>query len=278
MTPPLPIAILGFGTMGRAIAARLLHAGLIQADALRCTARHDPPPGSEALPSIAVGADNVDAARGARVILLCTKPKTVVDVVSELGRAGVFDDDPLVISIAAGVSTRMIEDAAGTHAAPPRVVRAMPNTPARIGQGMTVLAPGRAATGADLATARELFAVLGRVVVLDEEHMDAATGLSGSGPAFIYVVIEALSEGGVMVGLPRAVATEMAAQTVLGAASMVLQTGKHPAALKDEVTTPAGCTISALMAMEDGRLRSVLARGVEEAARTAAGLGKKREG
>lgn len=274
MTLPTPVAILGFGTMGRAIAARLLQAELVGLEDLRCTARHEAPLGSDPLPSLHVGGDNVAAARGARVILLCTKPKTVAGVVSELDAAGVFADRPLVVSIAAGVSTTSIEGASRT---PIRVVRAMPNTPARIGKGMTVLSPGRLAGPEDLATVRRLCEVLGRVVVLDEEHMDAATGLSGSGPAFLYVVIEALSEGGVMVGLPRAIATEMAAQTMLGAASMVLETGKHPAALKDEVTTPAGCTISALMAMEDGRLRSVLARGVEEAARTAAGLGKTKD-
>ncbi len=154
-----------------------------------------------------------------------------------------------------------------------RIGRAIPNTPCQIGEGMTVVAPGARATEDDLDAALMIFRPLGRALRLDEEHMDTVTGLSGSGPAFVYVIIEALSEGGVMMGLPRSVATELAAQTVKGAARMVLDTGRHPAALKDDVTTPAGCTISALLMLEDGRLRSVLARGVQEAARSAAGLG-----
>ncbi|HCP45257.1 MAG TPA: pyrroline-5-carboxylate reductase, partial [Deltaproteobacteria bacterium] len=175
------------------------------------------------------------------------------------------------VSIAAGVSTADLEEAGGEAL---RVVRAMPNTPCLVQEGMTVVCGGSRSSVDDLSTAESLFRPLGRVRRLDEEHMDAVTGLSGSGPAFLYVIIEALSEGGVMTGLPRDVATEMAAQTVRGAASMVLETGRHPAALKDDVTTPAGCTISALLSLEDGRLRSVLARGVQEAARAAAGLGE----
>jgi pyrroline-5-carboxylate reductase len=150
----------------------------------------------------------------------------------------------------------------------------MPNTPCRIGEGMSVVSGGAHALEADLLVAEAVLRPLGRVLRLDEEHMDAVTGLSASGPAFVYVIIEALAEGGVMVGLPRDVATELAAQTVQGAARMVLETGRHPAALKDDVTTPAGCTISALLALEDGKLRSVLARGVQEAARSASMLGK----
>ena len=138
---------------------------------------------------------------------------------------------------------------------------------------MVVLCPSEAAGPDHLELAGQLFKELGLVRTLGEEHMNAVTGLSGSGPAFVYLIIEALSEGGVMVGLPRQIATELAAQTVAGAADMVLQTGRHPAALKDDVTTPAGCTISALLTLEDGSLRSVLARGVQEATRAASGLG-----
>ncbi len=138
---------------------------------------------------------------------------------------------------------------------------------------MTVLSGGTYAGEQVLDTAERIFRALGRVVRLDEEHMNAVTGLSASGPAFLYVVIEALSEGGVMMGLSRKVATELAAQAAAGAAQMVLETGRHPAELKDEVTTPAGCTISALLSLEDGKLRSVLARGVQAAANAAAKLG-----
>jgi pyrroline-5-carboxylate reductase len=218
-----------------------------------------------------VGVDNVLAVAGADVVLLCTKPKQATQVVEELAQAGALDHGPLLVSIAAGVWTSQLEAAAGDSGL--RVVRAMPNTPCLIGHGMVVLSPGSQASEADLDIAETMFRPLGRVTRLDEEHMNAVTGLSGSGPAFVYVIIEALSEGGVMTGLPRKVATELAAQTVAGAARMVLDTGRHPAALKDDVTTPAGCTISALLSLEDGRLRSVLARGVQEAARSAAGLG-----
>ncbi len=150
----------------------------------------------------------------------------------------------------------------------------MPNTPCLIGEGMTALAPSAEATEADLELARGIFGVVGRVVVLDEKHMDAVTGLSGSGPAFACVILEALADGGVMMGLPRAVAVELAAQTVQGAARLVLETGEHPAALKDRVTTPAGCTIAGLFKMEEGRIRSTLARTVQEATRVASGLGE----
>jgi len=174
------------------------------------------------------------------------------------------------------VSAAQIEAAAreGEEDHAVRVVRAMPNTPCRIGEGMTVVSAGAHARPEDVALAEQIFRPLGRVIALDPEHMDTVTGLSASGPAFVYVIIEALAEGGVMMGLPRRVATELAAQTVQGAARMVLETGRHPAELKDDVTTPAGCTISALLLLEDGKLRSVLARGVQEAARSAARLAR----
>ncbi len=267
----LTVAVLGTGTMGRALGMGIVEAGVVGKDAVAGTVKH----AREAeevrgLVSFEVGTDNVAAAAGASVLLLCTKPHVAAQVLSDLDDAGGLDHDPLVISIAAGVSTGALQAAVGR---PLRVIRAMPNTPCLIGEGMVVLSGGAHATDDDLGLAERLFAPLARVLRLDEEHMNTVTGLSGSGPAFVYVIIEALSEGGVMMGLPRKVATELAAQTVKGAARMVLDTGRHPASLKDDVTTPAGCTISALLSLEDGRLRSVLARGVQEAARSAAGLG-----
>ena len=265
------VAILGTGTMGRALGTGLINAGVITPDRVRGTVRHeserDIVAGKVDFP---ITTDNETAVGDAQVILLCTKPKTAAELLRALSAAGALDHEPLLISICAGVSIDTLEDATEGKA---RVVRAMPNTPCRIGEGMTVVSGGARATDEDIDTALQIFRTLGRALVLDEEHMNTVTGLSGSGPAFVYVIIEALSEGGVMMGLPRSVATELAAQTVKGAARMVLETGKHPAALKDDVTTPAGCTISALLALEDGRLRSVLARGVQEAARSAAGLG-----
>ena len=152
------------------------------------------------------------------------------------------------------------------------VVRAMPNTPCLIRKGMTAVARGRHAGDSHLETARQIFATLGRCLILDERHMDAVTGLSASGPAYLYVVIESLAEGGVKVGLPRDVATELAAQMVLGAASMVLESGEHPAKLKDVVTTPAGCTIDGLLELEEGGLRVTLIKSVVRATERARDL------
>lgn len=273
MSEGMRIAVLGAGTMGRALTSGLLASGEARAGDIVATTRHGEraAQAAEAL-GIEVHTDNIAAARGADRILLCMKPFAIAGVLRELAEAGALEHDPLLISIAAGIATRELEAAAIQDR---RIVRAMPNTPCLVGAGMTVLSAGAHAGDDDLGRAERIFAPLGRVVRLDEEYMDAVTGLSASGPAFIYVVIEALAEGGVMTGLPRRVATELAAQAVSGAARMVLETGRHPAALKDEVTTPAGCTISALLALEDGKLRSVLARGVQEAARAAAGLGRK---
>lgn len=266
------IAVIGTGTMGQALSAGMLREGVVLPEQVIGTVKHEREAESvRARVDFEIGTDNVLAAAGADVILLCTKPKQAGQVVSELAKGGALDGSPMIVSIAAGVSTRELEQAASHLDL--RVVRAMPNTPCLIGEGMVVLSRGKFAEESDLDVAETLFQPLARVLRLDEEHMDAVTGLSGSGPAFIYVIIEALSEGGVMAGLPRRVATELAAQTALGASKMVLDTGRHPASLKDDVTTPAGCTISALLSLEDGRLRSVLARGVQEAARTAAGLG-----
>lgn len=266
------VAILGTGTMGRALGQGMVKAGVIDSDRIRGTVKHQRElEQAAARVDFEVGTDNAAAVRDADIVLLCTKPRDARPLLADLAAAGALGHEPLLISIVAGVSTAELEAAAGGS---PRVVRAMPNTPCLVGAGMVVLTSGSRADDGDLDLARAVFGPLGRVLCLDEEHMDAVTGLSGSGPAFVYVIIEALSEGGVMTGLPRAVATEMAAQTVHGAARMVLDTGRHPAALKDEVTTPAGCTISALLSLEDGRLRSVLARGVQEAARSAASLGQ----
>lgn len=265
------LAILGLGTMGRAMANGLLEAGAVKAANLRATVKH--PEHAERLSAslpFAVGTDNVEAATGADVLLLCVKPKGACALIRELSDSGALDHAPLLLSVCAGVTTAQLEEAAGREL---RVARAMPNTPCLIRQGMTVVSPGAHASPEDVQLALSIMEPLGRALSLDEEHMDAVTGLSASGPAFVYVIIEALAEGGVMVGLPRKTATELAAQMVLGASTMVLETGKHPAELKDQVTTPAGCTISALMALEDGKLRSVLARGVQEAARAAAALG-----
>jgi pyrroline-5-carboxylate reductase len=172
----------------------------------------------------------------------------------------------LVISVAASVPTEMIERALEQEVP---VVRAMPNTPCVLGAGMTALCKGKFATRQHLETATKFFDAVGRTVVVDEKHMDAVTGLSASGPAYIYIILESLAEAGVKVGLPRDVATLLAAQTTMGAARVVLETGDHPALLKDAVTTPAGCTIDGIMELEEGKLRVTLIKAVVKAVQRA---------
>jgi pyrroline-5-carboxylate reductase len=263
------IAIIGSGTMGRTIAAGLLESGKVKARQVRAAARTKASAErfGKDLPVVCT-TENAKAAEGADLVILCVKPKDVARAIETLGLGR---KRPLVLSIAAGISTSFLEGLLGDDTP---VLRAMPNTPCLIGKGMTVLAKGSHATDEHIALATEVFAPLGRVLELEEKHMDTVTGLSASGPAFIYIIIEALADGGVMRGLPRHVATTLVAQMTLGAAEMVLTTGRHPAALKDDVTTPAGCTIAGILALEDGRIRSVLARGVETAARVAGELGK----
>ena len=267
---PKTIAVLGTGTMGEAIINGLVGAGHPRASLRSTTRTAESAQALGARLGIAVGTDNPAAARGADVIVLALKPMNIVPVCRLLHEQGAVQKGALVVSIAAGVAIAALEAELGGGTA---VIRAMPNTPCSIGKGMIVLARGSAAKDADVAVARDLLAPLGRVAELEEKHMDTVTGLSASGPAFVYVMIEALADGGVARGLPRQVALEMAAQMVFGAASMVLETGRHPAALKDEVTTPAGCTIAGILTLEDGRIRSVLSRAVEVASVRAGELG-----
>lgn len=263
------LAILGFGTMGRAVAGGLRDAEPGRWDIVG-TVRHADTAARQAVESgLEVGVDNAAACAEADVVLLAVKPQAVAEVLGDPALALVLADR-LVISICAGVTLKQLQ--ALVPAA--RFVRAMPNTPAVIREGMTVISPSERATAADVTIASHIFSQLGRCRVLDEKHLDAVTGLSGSGPAFACLILESLADGGVMMGLPRDVAIELAAQTVQGAARLVLTTGEHPAALRDSVTTPAGCTIAGLFVMEDGKVRSTIARTVQEAARVAAALGR----
>lgn len=263
------IAILGCGTMGEAIAAGLATVPTAPHVAIASVRRRETAQLLADRLDVPVTLSNSEAARGADVALLAVKPQVAREVLEAPGVTEALSGK-LLISICAGVSTAQLAQWAPAAA----VVRAMPNTPCLIGEGMTVVSPGPGATDEHVAIAQRIFQAVGRCRVLDEKHLDAVTGLSGSGPAFACVILEALADGGVRMGLPRDVAVELAAQTFQGAARMVLETGKHPAALKDEVTTPAGCTIADLLTMEDGRIRSTLARTIEEAARTASGLGR----
>ena len=266
----MKIAILGIGTMGQAILAGLTDSASDEQDTVRATTRRSEraQPLTERL-GVPVSCDNAEAIDGAEVILLCVKPKNIVALAREI--APQLSPGQCVVSIAAGIR---LDDVAQVLPPNQPLIRAMPNTPCLVREGMTVLCRSAAVTDERLEDVERIFRALGRVRTLEEEHMDAVTGLSASGPAFVYVILESLAEGGVLTGLSRKVATELAAQTVMGAARMVLETGDHPAALKDAVTTPAGCTINALLTLEDGKLRSTLVRGVKEAADSAAALGR----
>ncbi|HJO04864.1 MAG TPA: pyrroline-5-carboxylate reductase [Acidobacteriota bacterium] len=260
------IAVIGLGKLGGILLRAFLDNGLVLPENVRATVhREENADLRAALFGVQVSTDNLSAVEDADLVLLCVKPAAVRAVCEQI--APVIDHK-LVISVAASVPTSLIEEPFDEVP----VVRAMSGTPAAVGAAMTGLCAGTNATDEHLALARALFDAVGRTVILDEKHMDAVTGLSASGPAFIYVIIESLAEAGVKVGLPRDVATTLAAQATLGAAGMVLDTGNHPALLKDEVTTPAGCTIDGLLELEDGGLRVTLIKAVVKATERAGEL------
>jgi len=259
------VAVLGAGKMGGILVKAFLEKNLLSRTLTSATVQHEERAKmlSQKL-GIPVGTDNAAAARDADIVFVCVKPQAVQGVMEEIRPK--IRPEQLVISVAASVPTSHIENALGRNVP---VVRAMPNTPCVIGLGMTALCKGKHAGTQHLEIAGELFNVVGRTVVVDEKHMDAVTGLSASGPAYIYIILESLAEAGVKVGLPRDVATLLAAQTTLGAASVVLETGDHPALLKDAVTTPAGCTIDGILELEEGKLRVTLIKAVVKATQRA---------
>ena len=268
------LAVIGAGKMGETLISGLQQQGVISGADIVATARSaERLAALESRFGVSTSRDNAAAVKDANVVLLCVKPQIAPQILAEL--APHLDEKQILLSIIAGLSTARIEGfLAGEADDGPKVpvVRAMPNTPSRIGYGMTAVCGGRFADAEHLALGEAIFSSVGRALTLDEKYFDAVTGLSASGTAFIYIVIEALAEGGVKVGLPRKVATELASQTCLGAGHMVLETGDHPALLKDEVTTPAGCTMDGILALEAGGLRVTLINAVVEARRRAAEL------
>jgi pyrroline-5-carboxylate reductase len=263
--PNVRVAVLGAGKMGGILLQAFLKHNLFAADQIHATVAHSEKAVARSVQwGVDVSTDNLEAANQADLILLGVKPFQVPDLVAEIRPA--LSKTKTLVSFAASVKTRAIEEAAGLDIA---VIRAMPNTPSALGAGAAGLCRGRFVSAAQMELAQRIFETVGRTVIVDEKHMDAVTGLSASGPAYIYIIIEALAEAGVKVGLPRDTATQLAAQTVFGAAKMVLETGYHPALLKDEVTTPAGCTIDGILELEEGGLRVTLIKAVMRATQRA---------
>lgn len=264
----LSLGILGVGTMGEALIKGIQASALAKSVKLSGSTRSaESAKAVREKYGIACGTDNGEVAKRADIVLLAVKPKQAEAVLTEV--APHLKKGQVLVSICASLPLAKLREWSGGKCG---IVRAMPNTPAIVGEGATVLCASPGLADADLAKAERIFGTVGTVVRLEESLMDGATGLSGCGPAYVFLMIEALSEAGVKLGIPRKTSTQLAAQTLLGAAKMVIERGEHPAAMKDEVTTPAGCTIDGLMALEEGKLRVTLIKGVLAAARRSASL------
>jgi pyrroline-5-carboxylate reductase len=266
----LKIGFLGAGKMATALAKGFVHTEIVFPKEL---VAGDPVAAARSHFTAEVGAKtvaaNLDVAKAAKVLILATKPDQTAAALAEI--SGVFTKNHLLISIAAGVTLAKLESALPAGA---RVIRVMPNTPALVGAGASGFALGKNATAADGELAQKLLSAVGVALQVKESLLDAVTGLSGSGPAYVYQFIEALSDGGVAAGLPRDIATKLAAQTVLGGAKMVLETGQHPGALKDQVTSPGGTAIEGLHELEKGKLRATVMSAVRAATEKSKKLGQ----
>lgn len=267
------IGFIGAGRMAEAIARGLLAKGL---DSSRMCASDPDERRRDCFSKelgISASVDNRSTAESADIVILATKPFVVQSALVEIGP--VLRPDQLLVSIAAAITVIAIE---GMLPSGIPVVRAMPNTPSLIGEGVTAVAPGKHTSAAHMDLAGDIFAAVGKVVHVSEDKLDAVTGLSGSGPAYVYTFIEALADGGVRMGLPKQVALTLAAQTVLGAAKMVMETGEHPAELRDQVMTPGGTTIAAMSSLERDGFRSAVIEAVTVATSRASELGKSTKG
>ncbi|MGQ9576027.1 MAG: pyrroline-5-carboxylate reductase [Thermoguttaceae bacterium] len=268
---PHRIGFIGAGQMATALAQGLLKAGLVQPDRILAS---DPAPEARerfarttGVKTSSITSDNLHLVADSDSVFIAVKPQQVAGVLSQI--RGYLGPDKLVISLAAGIRLAALAEGLGPQV---RLVRVMPNTPCLVGQGACAYCLGERATAEDEQLVRQMLGAVGMVLAVEERLMDAVTGLSGSGPALGFVIIEALADGGVRMGLPRQVALALAAQTLRGAAEMVLATGEHPAVLKDRVASPAGTTIAGLRVVESGAVRGTLMAAVEAAARRAAEL------
>jgi len=257
----LTVGFIGGGNMGEALIKGLLEASLVPATSIHATdVRLERLKELDRRYGIQVSSDNADVVRHSDIVILAVKPQIMDAVLKEIAPA--VTRRKLLISVAAGVSTAKIRAVLHKEA---RLIRVMPNTPALVLEGVTAIAKADNLEPDDLDTAGEIFSAVGRVVVLDKALMDAVTGLSGSGPAYVAVVIESLADGGVRMGLDRITAMTLATQTVLGAAKLLLETGMHPGALKDMVSSPGGTSIAGVAALEEGGIRTTFIKAVERA-------------
>lgn len=274
MAPPAPqvetIGIIGLGRMGRCLVQGLLEGQRFTQDRIFFTTRSDES-GRRAAEELGIQRckNNAELVKRCSIVILAVKPQNVAEVLSQIGPT--LPKTHTLISIVASIPTTFLEAHLPKGGS---VLRVMPNTAAFVRHSVTAVALGKTANEKDWERTAAIFGPLGKILRVDERHMDAVTGLSGCGPAYFYVILEALTDAGIKVGLPRETASQMAAHTMLGAAQMLLQTGKHPAALKDEVTTPAGCTIDGLMELEEGKLRVTLIKAVVQATKRAKALAK----
>lgn len=264
------VAFIGAGNMAEAMIRGLLRSGTAPDEIVCAEPRAERRDELVKKYGIETTASNTTAADKAELVFLAVKPQMMDVALEEIAPS--VDARKLVVSIAAGITTAGIARKLGAGV---RIVRAMPNTAALVGAAATAICRGAHATDADLDRARALFHAVGTVVVVEEHLLDAVTGLSGSGPAFLFLVVEALSDGGVKMGLPRDVATALAAQTLVGAGRLVLETGEHPGHLKDLVTSPGGTTIAGMHALEAAGVRGAMIQAVEAATLRSRELGEK---
>ena len=264
------VGFIGGGNMGEALIKGLVAANLVPPESIFASdVRPERLRMLEEQYGVQLLQDNAELVRQADIVVLAVKPQIMAPVVRQISAA--VTKRKLLISIAAGVSTMTIRAALGKEA---RLIRVMPNTPALVLEGVTAIAKTDGLEPGDLDTASEIFSAVGRVVTLDEELMDAVTGLSGSGPAYVAIVVESLADGGVKMGLDRATAMILATQTVFGAARLMLETGLHPGAVKDMVSSPGGTTIAGVHALEEGGIRHTLIKAVERATQRSRELGR----
>lgn len=267
------IGIIGLGKMGEALISGLNKPKLIESISLNATdiviQRRDY---ISKKYNVLCYSDSENVIVNSDIIIIAVQPKDMKNILNSIREK--LTTKHLLISIATGISIEYISKCLMKDI---QIIRAMPNTPCMIGEGMIAIAYTNNVTEENLRVAKEIFSSIGRVIVTEEKYFNAITGLSGSGPAYIYLVIEALADGGVKVGIPKSISIELAAQTVLGSAKMILETCEHPAKLRDMVTTPGGTTISGLMELEDGKIRAAFMRAVEKATKRAIELSEDAE-